>query len=267
MKLLHLMAAGSVLCLCSGAARAALISHYTFDELTGTTAVDSGSAGVNGTIGTNVTLGTPGVFGTAFTFKNDAAQAGVVDMGDATAVFAAINTSQTLTISLWVNWTGAGVRDSIVFLGDNTATNRYLDVGTVTATNGFYGRVRNGVNSGYPDITPTPTTGLNNGQWQHIAYTVDAAADITQLYVNGVLVGSTATAVTLPSIFNNFEVGRLGRSAPTDAFAGSIDELRIYDTVLSGQDIAALAVPEPSFSMLLLGSAGLLLRRQRGARR
>ncbi|RYD48413.1 MAG: LamG domain-containing protein [Verrucomicrobiaceae bacterium] len=267
MKIIHLVAAGSVLCLCSAAVQAALISHYTFDELTGTTAFDSGTAGVNGAIGSGVTMGTPGVFGTAFTFNNDSSQAGVVDMGDATAVFSAITTSQTVTISLWVNWTGAGARDSIVFLGDNTATNRYLDVGTITSTNGFYGRVRNGVNTGFPDLLPAPTTGLNNGQWHHVAYTVDAAADVTQLYVNGALVGSTTTAVTLPSLFNNFEVGRLGRGVPTDAFAGSVDELRIYDTILSGEEIAVLAVPEPSFSMLLgLGGAGLVLRRRRAAR-
>jgi hypothetical protein len=128
--------------------------------------------------------------------------------------------------------------------------------------------VRNGVNTGFPDLLPTPTTGLNNSQWHHIAYTVDANADETRLYVNGSLVGTTTTAVALPSIFNNFEVGRLGRGTPADAFAGSVDELRIYDNILTGEEIAALAVPEPGISILLgLGSFGLVLRRQRGARR
>ncbi|RYD34544.1 MAG: LamG domain-containing protein, partial [Verrucomicrobiaceae bacterium] len=212
MKLLHLMAAGAVLCLFSGAAQAALISHYTFDELTGTTATDSGTAAVDGAIGANVTMGTTGVFGTAFTFNNDASQAGIVDMASTTTLFNAVTASQAITVSVWLNWTTAGARDSAIFLGDNTVANRYLDVGTVTATTGFYGRVRNGVNTGFPDITPTPATALNIGQWYHVAYTVDAAADITQLYVNGVLVGSTtATAVALPSVINNFEVGRLGR--------------------------------------------------------
>jgi hypothetical protein len=269
MKILHLAAVVSVLCLCSGTANAALVSHYTFDEISGTTATDSGPAGANGAIGSNVTLGTAGVFGTAFTFNNDAGQTGVVDMGNASTLFTAITASQTITLSVWLKWTTAGTRDSIVFLGDNTVSNRYLDLGTVTATGGFYGRVRDGVNSGFPDLTPTPATGLNNGEWHHVAYTVDAIADVTQLYVNGVLVGSTTTpAVTLPSIFNNFEVGRLGRGAPTDAFAGSVDELRIYDTILSGGEIAALAVPEPGFSILLgLAGAGLILRRQRGGRR
>ena len=269
MKLLQLATFGSVLCLCSGAATAALVSHYTFDETSGTTAADSGPAGANGIIGSNVTLGTAGVFGTAFTFNNDVGQTGVVDMGNATALFNAISTSQTITLSVWVKWTTAGPRDSMVFLGDNTASNRYLDLGTVSATGGFYGRVRDGVNSGFPDLVPTPTIALNNGQWHHVAYAMDAVADVTRLYVNGVLVANTTTpAVTLPSIFNNFEVGRLGRGAPADAFAGSVDELRIYDTVLTGAEIAALAVPEPGFSLLLgFGAAGLILRRKPGGRR
>jgi hypothetical protein len=218
-----------------------LVSHYTFDETGGTTATDSGPAGANGTIGANVTLGTAGKFGTAFTFHNDATQAGIVDMGDATGLFGALTTSQAVTVSVWLNWTTAGARDSAVFLGDNTVSNRYLDVGTVAGTAGVYGRARNGVNSGFPDLTPA--IALNDGQWHHVAYTVDAAAEVTQIYVDGVLAGSSTTtpAVALPSPFNNFEVGRLGRSAPTDAYEGSIDELKIFDTVLSAAEIQTLA--------------------------
>ena len=248
-------------------ARAALVSHYTFDESTGVTAADSGPAGADGVIGSNVTLATPGVFGTSFTFNNDASQNGIVDMGNATDLFSAITTSQSITVSVWMSWTTSGTRDSAIFLGDNTASNRYLDVGTVAGTTGVYGRIRDGVNSGFADLTPTPTLALNDGGWHHIAYTADAVNEVTRLYVDGQLVSeSTATpAVTFPSVFNNFEVGRLGRSSPTDAFAGSVDELRIYDSILTESEIAALAVPEPAtpLALGLLGTLGLALRRRR----
>ncbi len=235
-------------------AHADLVSHYTFDETSGTTAVDSGPAGLDGTIGSNVILGTAGKFGTAFTFQNDASQNGVVDMGNASPLFSAISTNQTLTISAWLKWAAGGTRDSAIFLGDDTASNRYLDVGTASGTGGIYGRIRDGVNTGFSDLNPLPPSPLNDGEWHHVAYTLDAANDVAQLYIDGTLISRTegTPAVTLPSIFNNFEVGRLGRSAPTDAFEGSIDELRIYDTVLLSGEIAILAdlpVGDPSLQL------------------
>ncbi|WP_367871803.1 LamG-like jellyroll fold domain-containing protein [Luteolibacter sp. Populi] len=232
----------SVTVLTCGLANAALISHYTFDETSGLTAADSGSAGATGAIGSNVTLGTPGVFGTAFTFVNDASQNGVVDMGNA-ATFADLNTSQALTVSVWLKWTSStDNRDTAVFLGSSSVSDRYLDIGTTGGVNtanlgGVFGRNRAGAT--FPDMIRS--SGLNDGQWHHIAYTVDAVTDVTQLYIDGVLAGTTTTPLFTFPAFNNFEVGRLGRSAPTDAYAGSVDELRIYDAVLSAGEITALA--------------------------
>ena len=242
MQTTKLLLAATATALSLGTANAALISHYTFDETSGTVATDSGPAAANGAIGSNVTLGTPGKFGTAFTFLNDASQNGIVDMGNATT-FNAINTSQALTISVWMKWTSStDNRDTVVFMGNNAVSDRYLDVGTTGGTNaanlgGVYGRNRAAAT--FQDMIRS--SGLNNDQWHHIAYTVNANTDVTQLYIDGVLAGSLTTpAFTLP-VLNNFEVGRLGRSAPTDAFAGSVDELRIYDTVLTESEIQLLA--------------------------
>lgn len=254
----------SLAALSGQSASAALIAHYTFDETSGTTATDSVS-GANGAIGTNVTLGTTGKYGTAFTFNNDATQAGIVDMGNATPIFNAINTSQTVTISVWMNWSSStDNRDTVVFLGDSNTSTSYVDLGTLGGTNtanlgGVYGRTRV---SAAQDLLRG--SGFNNGAWHHIAYTVNAATDTTQLYIDGSLVGTITTPAFAFQTFNNFEVGRLGRSAPVDGFTGSVDDLRIYDTVLTGGEIATLAaVPEPSAALLGgLGVLGLLRRRR-----
>lgn len=251
--------------LSSGVAKAALVSYYTFDEASGSTiAVDSGSSAANGAIGSNVTLGTTGVLGTAFTFKNDATQNGIVDMGNATVLFAALAASQQLTISVWMKWSPTGdARDSAVFFGNDTAANRYVDVGTTTG-GGVYGRSRDAATSGAPFSDLARGVGLNDGAWHHVAYTTNAATEVTQLYIDGVLAGSNTTpAVSFPA-FNNFEIGRLGRSAPADAFSGSVDELRIFDAVLSSTEIAALAVPEPGSALLIgFAAAGLVFRRRK----
>lgn len=236
-KTIQFLAASAALT--AGLAHATLVSRFTFDETSGTTAADSVPGGSSGVIGSNVTLGAAGKFGTAFTFNNDSTQAGIVDMGNAAAL-AALTASQKVTISVWLKWTTPGTRDSAIFLGNDTSATRYLDVGT-TAAGGVYGRTRDAANTSaaFPDMLLG--TALNDGQWHHVAYTADAAADVTQLYIDGVLAGTTTTPLFTFPAFNNFEIGRLGRSSPTDAYAGSVDELRIYDTVLSSNEIATLA--------------------------
>ena len=266
MQTIHLLTVATALTF--GVARAALISHYTFDETSGTTAVDNGSAAANGTIGSNVTLGAEGKFGTAFTFHNDATQAGIVDMENATT-FAAINASQAVTVSVWLKWTSSTAnRDTAIFLGSNAASDRYLDIGTTGGTNtanigGVFGRTRAAAT--YPDAIRG--SALNDGQWHHVAYTANATTDVTQVYIDGVLAGSaTATAFSFPA-FNNFEVGRLGRSSPTDAYDGSVDELRIYDSILTAAEITSLAqggsgdpsmLIAPTISFTSNGAAGVL---------
>jgi len=265
MKLTRFLAMATALGL--GAANAALVSHFTFDEAVGsTTAVNSVSGAANGAIGSNVTLGATGVFGTAFTFNNDASQNGIVDMGNATGLFSAIAASGQITISVWLNWgTLSANRDSAIFLGDDTVGNRYIDIGTAGNTNsGVYGRTRDNQGTGFSD--GIQGSGLSDGEWHHIAYTSNQATGEAQLYIDGVAQPLQTGVNTFPSVFNNFEVGRLGRggAGPTDAFAGSIDELRIYDEVLSSAAIAALAVPEPGVSALLgLGSLCVAFRRRK----
>lgn len=260
-KNLHLLLTSILLC--GATTHAALVSHFTFDELTGTTATDSGPAAANGVIGANVVLGTTGVFGTAYTFPNEATAAGIVDMGNATGLFTALTGSQQLTISVWLNFTTPGGRDSAVFLGSDSSATRYIDIGT-TSAGAMYGRSRDAATTTAPFPDLVRGTALNDGKWHHVAYTTNAATDITSIYIDGVLEGTTTTPVFTFPAFNNFEVGRLGRGAPTDAFGGSIDELRIYDTVLTPTEIAALAVPEPGAAVIsLLGLTGMVIRRRK----
>lgn len=257
-------------------AQGALIAHYQFDETTGATAANEVvTTGHDGAIGANVTLGVAGVAGTAFTFSGGAAQADIVDMANATGVFAPILASGQFTLSYWVKSTDTGNRNVAVFMGNSGASNDYIDSGVLGSSQfapagSTYGRNRVATN------TPANIGDLgggalvNDGVFHHVAFSIDKAATTGSFYVDGSLVQTVTNAnfANFPTL-NNLEVGRLGRSSPTDGLAGTIDDLQIYDHVLSLAEVQflhdnpGLAVPEPGAAALLAAAVGFAAFRRR----
>jgi len=118
---------------------------------------------------------------------------------------------------------------------------------------------------------PIAQGSLTYGQWIHLAATYDNG--VTSLYLNGEFLGTHAdTRLFGNDSANNRLVigGRLGGSN-NEQTNGLIDGLRVYDTVLSVDEIRAAAaasvsaaVPEPCVSSIgLLGAPLLALRRRR----
>lgn len=256
---------------------ASLVAWYRFDEdEDATIALNSVPGSSVGAISGGVFPGMPGISGNAYLFDDGS---GFVDMGDAN-FFPSINTSQQLTFSAWVKTSvSVGTRNVVVFAGNDTVNDRYADLGysgTGDASSGIdpgaaYARNRaagNGVNttSGIP---------INDDEWHQLVMTIDLTAESDQLrlYVDGELFGVqtlSGASLAFPT-FNNFEVGRLGRSSPTDYYGGFIDDVQVYDTALSESDILFLyenpgqAVPEPGTFVLAgigLGVLCLFLRRK-----
>ena len=72
--------------------------------------------------------------------------------------------------------------------------------------------------------------------WSHVALTWDGA--MLRLYVNGTPVTSKARAGTLQTTAGGAGAVRLGGNVPYgEYFKGRIDEVRIYNRVLSGAEI------------------------------
>lgn len=99
---------------------------------------------------------------------------------------------------------------------------------------------------GYSDSTIFSTSNVNLGNWIHVAATWSTDGEM-KLYVDGVLEASYATAsIDSRNTVNAFFIGQdLGGST----YTGALDQIRIYDSVLSAGQVAALhasAVPEPS---------------------
>ncbi len=91
------------------------------------------------------------------------------------------------------------------------------------------------------------STAVNDGEWHHIALTRDAATGEVMVYVDGVLedtyVGAKGTKA-LPD-------ARIGMTYDYNGndhryLEAALDDLRVYDRVLTAEQIAELASPQPT---------------------
>ncbi|MDI2131609.1 LamG-like jellyroll fold domain-containing protein [Yinghuangia seranimata] len=84
------------------------------------------------------------------------------------------------------------------------------------------------------------STKAQSGVWTHLTGVFDADAKQLRLYVNGVLVGSTAHT-SLWNATGRFQIsGYQYQGAMSSYFDGGISDVRVYDRTLSADDIAAL---------------------------
>ncbi|MCH2152849.1 MAG: DUF1553 domain-containing protein [Phycisphaerales bacterium] len=98
------------------------------------------------------------------------------------------------------------------------------------------GRVTAGV--GRPETFLTSPPGLNLGQWHHAALTRHRETGTIQLWVDGELVDEKKGGT---QSLSSPEILTIGRMHPGgNPFQGAIDEVRIYDRVLSPHEILSL---------------------------
>lgn len=96
-------------------------------------------------------------------------------------------------------------------------------------------------------VVNSPAT-LPSG-WHHVAVVLDAATKKINLYQDGLLVGSGATQL-LPKDMGNTTQNWLGKSQWPDAlYKGSLDDFRIYNRALSGDEVANLVVGGAGFGV------------------
>jgi hypothetical protein len=93
---------------------------------------------------------------------------------------------------------------------------------------------------GNPDTTITSTTAINDGQWHHVTAARSASTGLMQLYVDGVLqanaTGPFGPKVSPPSL----RIGSIQTGAVGGFLAGTIDDVQIFNRVLSAPEISAV---------------------------
>nr|WP_223241744.1 LamG domain-containing protein [Streptomyces sp. CBMA123] len=107
-----------------------------------------------------------------------------------------------------------------------------------------------------PDCTPnTPINGVpcfagTTGEWTHLLGVSDTAAKKLRLYINGYLVGESDYTQNAPwANPGPLQVGAVNREgANGEFFGGDIDDVRIYDRVVTGPEATAMVQQRPQLA-------------------
>jgi regulation of enolase protein 1 (concanavalin A-like superfamily) len=216
-------------------AEARLLDYFRLDEALASTVIIDGHGGdYNGTY-----FGTPTM-----------AQSGAVaDTGNTAVQFNGINQygtvpqhlSDNFSIEFWFKstqnwsyqsgpcttwWQGAGLIDASV----NTQAN---DFGISLCS----GKIIAGVGGAADANIVTPGT-YNNGAWHHVVFTRNRNSGATALYVDGSAAGTaTGTAYISLNVQPTINIGR--STSQSNYFEGSLDEIALYNTVLTPATVSA----------------------------
>jgi hypothetical protein len=205
-----------------------LVLHLPLDEPSGATTFEdvSGNNNHGACSGDSCpTAGVAGKIGLAAQFDggND-----VITVEDAPTL-----RNASFSLSLWFQWDSVD-RSAVNFLTGKGLTNMELHTGGI-GDNGL-----RFIPAGFPNTCVDASNVITTG-WNHVAATYDGSA--AYLYVNGTLVGShigIAGGNNLLADASAFHVGR--RADGSYPFAGVIDNVRIYNRVLSVAEVASLFI-------------------------
>jgi len=195
-----------------------LIGWWKFDEGSGTTANDSSGSGYTGTL-TNTPTWIPGKIGTnALSFSSASSQ--YVSVGSHTAL-----TTVPYTETAWVNL----INTSTVYpiIGGSAADYYQFRINTGGAP-----KVIDQVNG---NASATSTGTVTAGVWTLVGFTYDGTNYV--FYINGASAGSG----TLNSSYLSNSTTQVGGATVLSQYMnGYMDDVRIYNRVLSASDMSQL---------------------------
>lgn len=209
-------------------------AHWTLDESGGLLAYDASGNGNTGTLqGTVPPTRSGGFLGNALTFTS-ATSGGVYVPSSSTVDFG----DEDMSVSFWLKepTTMADGQEEILIKGTITPSatdsgKRYEFYHKKTTT---YNEFRFAIDD---NVTKSeisrPAAAFCSGEWVHVVGVRDTAANALRLYADGVLQG---TASDLTGSISQPEPLYIGDAV----MVGSIDDVQIFDTALSGDQVMAL---------------------------
>lgn len=197
-------------------AQGALVHHWRFDENTAAgdmVAMDS-VGGLNGTI--EGAQSVPGQSGNALSFDGS---------DDVVTIDNFIPPPQG-TIVFWLNPALAKSKERILGAG-----------GDYEVWLRGNGELKNELFDGASATTGTGPGALNANEWNHIATTYDSATTMVEIYLDGELRASGLAGTPSTPTETMLLVGHRSGAADAEHYGGLLDDLRIYDHVLSQAEI------------------------------
>jgi len=207
-----------------------LVGHWKLDDEGTGILSDSSGNNHSGTLIGGASL-VPGLFG-------DAVE--IATTGDRVEIagFSGVTGTKSRTVCAWIKTEATG---EIVSWGENVAGQKWIF--RVQTSNGNAGAIRVEVNGGYS----VASTDVRDGQWHHVAAVLvdDGAPDANEIkfYLDG---SEEVISATDGEPIDTASTGviRIGESPwHYRPFVGLIDDVRIYDRVLTQPELLALARP------------------------
>ncbi|MBP8912987.1 MAG: discoidin domain-containing protein, partial [Phycisphaerae bacterium] len=226
-KLVCLMAALSLAgATLASAASPGPVSWWKLDEMSGTVTVDAVGGGQGILSGDPVWI--PGKIDGALSFDGDNDFV-TLPIGEL------ISTLSDVTITTWADFSNSGgAWQRIWDFGSGSGNNPYMFLCARVGTSGV---VRFAIRTATigEQVVNTPDR-LASG-WHNVAVSINSQTMRSSVYMDGVMVASGATLV-LPKDLGVTTQNWLGKSQWPDAlYKGSLDDMRIYDRVLTTDEI------------------------------
>jgi hypothetical protein len=237
-------------------ATSALVSHWTFDEGSGTTAYDSAGASHGTLSATGASFVPGGVLGGAVSLARGSG--GYVSFPGQSFV------GVDFSITAWFQTTDSANETFLLSKHNAGFPNGYFI--PVNVTGSVYGAAGRAAfyTGAAPANTPVSTSVVTDGAWHFLA-AVHHEGGFNEIYIDGIPYEDARTSASVGASTASFLLGALTMAgSPVASFTGLIDDVRIFSHALAPAEVAALysLVPEPA-SLALAALAGLLLPTRR----
>ncbi|MEW1843026.1 LamG-like jellyroll fold domain-containing protein [Nonomuraea angiospora] len=195
--------------------------------------------------GNDATLGSGANFATEELWDGGGASLLLNGQSDSTGTTSGpvVDTSQSFSVAAWVKLTSTGAVYTVAGQDGTNVSGFFLQYHKTLNRWVFNRYATDGVGTGGALAQSTATPQLNT--WTHLTGVYDRATQSLRLYVNGVLQQETVWTYTPWNATGPTSIGR-GRyaGADADAWVGELDDVRLYQGVLSSAQIARLSLTD-----------------------